>query len=601
MVHKYSRLVSRRSFLGGGVAALGATAAVAIPFGAQGHFYPGTTVSAIDISGKSQTAAEKTLHQHLAGFEQTAVVFKHGEKTWNASLADLGYSVDYTSTLDLAFQRGRDDGLVGRYVTWFNAGNNVQQFSLEFTRDNATLDAYLDTLASDVAIAARDARLVQDGNEIKITPDVAGSALDKDYVRTEIEASVQSATTGTIELSMIPVTASMTAARLTPVKQDAAKLLSGPVTIVNGSSSWTVDEDTLAGALVIPNDPTTEKPSLDPAKLVDAVTDIANSLYVDPVNAIVGWDNGPYAIKLGTYGQSVDPKALASAVADAADQESRTATVPLSDVLPDVRSDNLDTLGLKESLASGDSSFEGSADARATNVQVAAQHVSAALIAPGDQFSFLGSLGPISVDNGYVEGKIILGSWYASDIGGGVCQVSTTVYRAALRAGFEFDEWHPHSFRVSFYELDGWPPGIDATIYQPNTPDEQGLDLKFTNTTGGYLLLQMTVDNQRVTATLYGTSLGLDVEIPDPTVSDPIPPPAPITDPTTTLAIGKKQMLQASTPGYDVVLTRTMSKDGQVVATDTFDSNYQPQAEIWEIGATAEQVAAAGGEPGSGN
>ncbi len=235
MVHKYSRLVSRRSFLGGGVAALGATAAVAIPFGAQGHFYPGTTVSAIDISGKSQTAAEKTLHQHLSGFEQTAVVFKHGEKTWNASLADLGYSVDYTSTLDLAFQRGRDDGLVGRYVTWFNAGNNVQQFSLEFTRDNATLDAYLDTLASDVAIAARDARLVQDGNEIKITPDVAGSALDKDYVRTEIEASVQSATTGTIELSMIPVTASVTAAKLTPVKQDAAKLLSGPVTIVNWS------------------------------------------------------------------------------------------------------------------------------------------------------------------------------------------------------------------------------------------------------------------------------------------------------------------------------------------------------------------------------
>jgi vancomycin resistance protein YoaR len=601
MAHRYSRLVSRRSFLGGGVAALGATAAVAIPFGAQGHFYPGTTVSAIDISGKSQASAEKVLHQHLSGFEQTAVVLTHGDKTWRASLADLGYSVDYASTLDIAFQRGRDDGLVGRYVTWFNAGNNVQQFSLQFTRNDATLDAFLDTVATDVAVPAQNARLVQDGNEIRITPDVDGSALDKDYVRAEIEQSVQSAVTGTIELSMVPVTADVTAARLTPVKQDAAALLGGPVTIINGNSTWTVDEDTLAGALVIPNDPTTEKPSLDPAILVGAVTDIANSLYIDPVNAIVGWDNGPYAIKLGSYGQSVDPKALASAVADAAGQESRTAKVPLTDVLPDVRSDNLHTLGLKEALASGDSSFEGSGAARATNVQVAAQHISAALIAPGDQFSFLGSLGPISVDNGYVEGKIILGGWYASDIGGGVCQVSTTVYRAALRAGFEFDEWHPHSFRVSFYELDGWPPGIDATIYQPNTPDEQGLDLKFTNTTGAYLLLQMTVDTQHVTATFYGTSLGLDVEIPDPTISAPIPPPPPITDPTTTLAIGKKQQLQVSTPGYDVVLTRTMSKNGQVVDTDTFVSNYQPQAEIWEVGATPEQVAAAGGEPGSGN
>jgi len=563
---------------------VGAAAAVGIPLNAQGHFYPGTVVAGLDLGGKSEAAGAQLLRSHFAGFEQTAVTFELDGKTWQASLADLGFGIDYDTTLNNAFQHGRADGVVNRYTTWLQVGSDQQTFGLWFTRDDDQLDAYLSQLASEVEVAPVDATLVQDGSSVEVTPDVDGATLDVASVRAQVIAEVQQATSATISLGMLPVGAKVTADRLSSVRDDAATLLEGPVTIVSGESSWSVDVDTLASALVIPDDPTSEKPSLDPNALVDAVSSIADALYVAPVNAIVGWDNGPYAVKLGSYGQWVNSLALATSVATAAADESRTAQVPVTDVLPDVRSDNLDTLGLEGLIAQGDSSFSGSGEARQTNVLVAAEHVSHTLIAPGEQFSFNQSLGLISVDNGYVEGKIIQGQWYASDIGGGVCQVSTTVYRAALLAGISFDEWHAHSFRVSFYELDGWPPGIDAAIYQPNYDGEWELDLKFTNPTDSWMLLQMVQSGESIVAQLYGTSLGYDVTLSDPDISDPIEPGDPIERESTELAAGQKQVVQQASPGYNVTLVRTITHDGEVVSQDTFVSNYQAQSEVIEVG-----------------
>ncbi|MGI8482651.1 MAG: VanW family protein [Thermomicrobiales bacterium] len=583
---RYARLVSRRSFLGGGLAAIGATAAIAIPAGCQGQLYRGTAVLQFDLGGKSMAAADHELRQQLARFEQEAVTFRQadGPKTWTASLGDLGYRIDYAATLAAAFQHGRDSGLSGRYLTWFDGGNHRQVFPLVFVRNDETLPSYLSAIDAEVAEPAVDAKLVQTGSEIEVQPDVSGQKLDIASVRTAVDASVHEAHGGTVVLTMAPVLAGITTDSLSQVRQAAASLLEGPVMIVAGDTSWAIEPDTLAAALVIPETSSKVAPSLDPTKLTDVVTETADSLAVRPINAVVGWDNGPYAIKKGEYGRRVEPAALAIAVAEAATREDRVAQVPVIDIAPDVRSDNLSTLGLTELIATGDSSFAGSSEDRIVNVQVAAQHISATLIPPGTQFSFNDSLGPISVDNGYVDGKIIKGDWYASDLGGGVCQVSTTVYRAALRAGMVFDEWHPHSFRVSFYELDGWPMGIDAAIYQPNTPDEWELDLKFTNTSDTWMLLQMVEDRGHVAAQLYGTSLGYDVELSTPEVSEPIAPPEPQERKTDALPAGQTQALQTSAPGYNVSLTRTFSKDGKVVDQDTFVSHYQPQPEIWSIG-----------------
>ncbi|MEJ7902141.1 MAG: VanW family protein, partial [Thermomicrobiales bacterium] len=121
-------------------------------------------------------------------------------------------------------------------------------------------------------------------------------------------------------------------------------------------------------------------------------------------------------------------------------------------------------------------------------------------------------------------GKIIQGNWTASDLGGGVCQVSTTVFRAALLSGFKFNEWYAHGWRLAFYEADGSPPGMDAAIYQPNNADEFEKDLVFENPLDSWLLLMMVVDGDTAYAHLYGRDNGWTTEIFEPRVSEPKEP-----------------------------------------------------------------------------
>jgi vancomycin resistance protein YoaR len=360
-------------------------------------------------------------------------------------------------------------------------------------------------------------------------------------------------------------------------------LIGQPVTIIAGDQHWAVSEHQLAAALRLPEDTVNGIPTIDPDALLPDLTQIQEELGQSPKDAVVGWDNGLYVLEDGTDGVEVDLASLSEAIAAAATTEQRTVEVSLLPIKPTVHRGNLDTLGITTRLGTGSSSFAGSDDARAENLRVGAFWVDQTLIPPRSSFSFNEALGPISLDRGYVEGKIIADNWYESDIGGGVCQVSTTVFRAALYAGLEFQEWHPHSFRLGFYELEDWPPGMDAAIYVPNTPDETELDLVFANPTDSWLLLQLGINGDRLTAEIIGPNTGYDVEIAAPQVSDPIAPPAPEERVDPDLAAGDRVMAQTEKPGYEVTMRRVVKLGADTIADNTFYSYYFPQPEVWQV------------------
>jgi vancomycin resistance protein YoaR len=236
-------------------------------------------------------------------------------------------------------------------------------------------------------------------------------------------------------------------------------------------------------------------------------------------------------------------------------------------------------------LAYGSSSFAGSSETRAANVVAACTNISYKLVPPGGSFSFNDLMGPITVENGFVEGKIIQGNWTASDLGGGVCQVSTTVFRAALFAGFKFNEWYAHGWRLAFYEADGSPPGMDAAIYQPNTPDEFEKDLVFENPLESWLLIMMVVDGATAYAHLYGKDNGWEVEVFEPRVSEPKEPGDPVVRENPEMARGERRKVQNAQPGYTVYLRRKVTDaDGNVVSDGDFVSDYRSQPEAWEVG-----------------
>ena len=541
----------------------------------------------LELGGLTRAAAIDHLREALTGFEAQAVTFRWRDRQWVASAADLGVTVNYEETVNVALGHGRAGSVLNRYATLIDRTGQGPVIVPSVAIDESVLTNYLAMIGQDIVREPRDAALRLEEGEVIVDPDQAGASLDVDQAVVDTRAAIRSLAPSTVDLRERSVTASTTARHLEAARIEGERLLRDDVTIVNGEMAWTVTVDELAQRLVLPPLGSQDAARIDPSTLVGMLAPIATEVDHAPHNATLAWDDGLYVLVEGTDGVSVDLDRLAAEVAAAAGTDERTVTLPVISIAPEIDGSNLDVLGISTLIAEGESSFAGSSPARATNVSVAAYFVSLTLVPPWGTFSFNDAIGPITVDKGYVDGKIISGDWIASDLGGGVCQVSTTVFRAALRAGFPFTEWHPHSFRLGFYELNGWPPGMDAAIYQPETSDEWELDLQFTNTTDAWMLLQMRLDGDMVTAEIYGGPTGYDVTISEPVLSDPISPPGPIERASAELAAGEREHAQVAAPGVHATVVRSVVRDGEVVSEDVFFSPYVPQSDVFLVG-TAE-------------
>ena len=179
-------------------------------------------------------------------------------------------------------------------------------------------------------------------------------------------------------------------------------------------------------------------------------------------------------------------------------------------------------------------------------------------------------------ENGVVEGLIIWGDRTAVGIGGGVCQVSTTVFRAAFFGGFPMVERWAHGYVVSWYG----EPGYDATIYEPQ------VDFKFRNDTSAHLLIQTEVDSQNGTLTFsfYGTRPDREVEVVEYTVQNVRDAPPPVYQEDSSLQPGEEKQVDWPKKGMDVSVTRVVKEDGEVLREDTFVSRYQPWAAVYLVG-----------------
>jgi vancomycin resistance protein YoaR len=240
-------------------------------------------------------------------------------------------------------------------------------------------------------------------------------------------------------------------------------------------------------------------------------------------------------------------------------------------------------MGIKELIGMGTSTYQGSIESRIFNVNLGASRVNGTLVAPGEVFSFAKTVGDVSSLTGYKQAYIISGGKTILGDGGGICQVSTTLFRAALNAGLPIVERHPHAYRVSYYEQDS-SPGIDATVYVPT------VDLKFKNDTGNHILIQSILDPNelRLTFMIYGTSDGRTSEVSTPVVSNVRPAPEAKYEDDPNLPAGQIKQVDFAAAGATAYFTRTVMRDGKVLHSDEFRSNYRPWQAVFLRGTKTE-------------
>lgn len=267
----------------------------------------------------------------------------------------------------------------------------------------------------------------------------------------------------------------------------------------------------------------------------------------------------------GNDGRAIEREKLLASLNEAIMKAETKVEIPLSVVPPKIEiAPSLQELGIKELVAVGYTRYEGSPANRKHNIGVGVSKYNGLLIPQGETFSFNKNLGPVDASTGYRRELVIKPEGTIPEFGGGLCQVSTTLYRAVMNAGLPVVERAPHSYAVTYYSQVGGH-GLDATIYPP------ARDLKFTNDTPGSLLIQSYVEGDSAYFKFYGTSDRRIVKLEGPYISNRRGVPSAIIEvPDANLQSGQRKQVEKPHAGFDALWYRYITKDGKTVKEEIF-------------------------------
>lgn len=322
------------------------------------------------------------------------------------------------------------------------------------------------------------------------------------------------------------------------------------------------------------------------ANIEEYVTSLSGQIVREPQDAVFSFENEKVMEFLPSKpGYRLDDAQLSQKICQTLIQlaESEEKMLGLEPNLawqePKIETGEVNDLGIRELIGRGESSFSHSSAIRNLNVEQGARAVNRILVAPGEEFSFVKSLGKVTIDAGFKMAYVIRQGKTVLDVGGGICQVSTTLFRAMLDAGLDISERKNHAYRVSYYEEDS-KPGFDATVYIPSP------DLRFVNDTGHYVLIQSHYDGikKKLVYEIYGTWDGREVEIANYRQWGYAPPPPDVWIDDPTLPAGKIIKEETRVPGLKTAFDWIVKKDGQILREKTFSSNFVPWAAVYRRG-----------------
>lgn len=318
--------------------------------------------------------------------------------------------------------------------------------------------------------------------------------------------------------------------------------------------------------------------------LNETLQDLSERINIPVVDALFDFRGGKVtAFRLSKDGREVDVVEAKARFDNAVKNISDTTdshiiiTLPVKTVKPTLTTDRVNAFGIKELIGRGYSEFAHSIPGRVHNVALAAAKLHGLLIKPGDTFSFNEALGDVSAATGFQPAYVIKDGRTVLGDGGGVCQVSTTLFRAALAAGLPIVDRRAHAYRVAYYEQAGYKAGLDATVFSPS------VDLKIKNDTPGYILIQTKTDTQNMTLTfeLYGTSDGRKAEIYNHVVGGINPPPPELYQDDPTLKAGIVKQVDFAAWGAKASFQYKVTRGSEVLQDTSFASNFRPWQAVY--------------------
>ncbi len=568
----------------------------------NGRIYTGVTIQGMDVSGLTVDETTAALADALpyAGSARLTLADPATGQEWSYAPAQLGIAVDAAATASAAFDVGRSGGPLDRLRDTFQSWYYGRALTPIVVYDEAQLDRALGDVAATVERpAANAAWQTTDGGPVYV-PAQIGRIIDRDYLRGQLLEPIRTQSDARVELLIHDVYPAVFDAPETATRLE--KLYSAPVRFYFAQplddldlSGVTLPSEELARWLRVEqvqgeDGRVTHSVQVDENAARNWLMQFGAQFYREPVNARYYFNDDTRELVLVAphiNGRELDVDATLARFMGQINTDNHAVPLILKDISPLAHSGaTAAELGITELITETTTWFYGSSDARKHNIARAAANFYGVVVAPGEEFSFNRYLGSVSETDGYEVGLIIIGGRTLRGVGGGVCQVSTTLYQTAFWSGFPIVERWEHGYMVGYYN-DGEGPGMDATVYSPL------VDFRFINNTPYHLLIENYYNEEfeSLTFKFYSTSMGRRVVKTEPVFENIVPPPEEdVWEFDAEIPEGTVEQYDYAAEGARVTVTRQVfNADDQLIDEKAFVSNYIPWPNVFRYGPGVEE------------
>lgn len=546
---------------------------------------PGLRVGGIEVGGMDEAAlttgiqalADQRLGRPLDATRDDQVV--------SSTAGDLGYVLDVPATVAAVMHRGRQGNPVAALGDQLVAILGTTRVAPVERFDDSAFQDWVDRIGAALGLQAIEGNIRIEGTEVEVVVPEAGETIDVDVLRATALAVLDDRRSTAIEVPTRITTPAASPDGLAAMEAQARQAISAPVSLTRDAVTLTFPAVLIGQLLEVHAAPVSGRAGdADLVLAVDAGGVGASitaaqfaALQRDPRDARFQVGDGAVAVVPSADGFAFDARRTAAQLLSVATGPGpRTALLEGRTERPDFTSEEAESLGITQEVASFTTEHP-CCQGRVTNIQRMADMVRGVVVPPGARFSLNDLAGPRTAANGFVDGGAISGGEFVEEVGGGVSQFTTTLFNAVFLAGYQIDEFKPHS-----YYIDRYPVGREATLnYDPP------IDLAFTNDSPDAIYVHTAYTDTSITVALYAspwarveTATGERYGFREPEEQR---------EPTDELPLDEERVVQSGRQGFSVDFSRTMTYIDGRSATEDYTTNYLPEPRIIEVGTRGEE------------
>lgn len=549
----------------------------------QGRIHYGVKIYEADVSRLAKAKANDEVRQKVERASRKDLKVIDKKKSWLVEAKFLKAKANVDSAVKKAYETGRTGNLLSMLAVRARLYIEPVSVVVPSKVSEEYLKVTVDKIAAEVDKPAANATVIIEGEKATTRKAKNGWVVRRSRLASDIRTRAADFYSRKIDLPQGVDYVTVHDEDAEKARLTALKMIREPIDYTINNKDYTIAPAKI-GTLIefLPETKQVKKnghkvkdtvltPELTRRRLEQYFIPLKTEFETKPVDARFEAGSGVVTIIPGQNGLVID---MDAAVVDlnklAIAEPPRKATLKIKEVEPALTTAKAEAMGIKERVSVHTESFDYTAN-RSQNIGILAEALDGKIVAPGQVWSLNETTGPRTAAKGYTEAPVIINGQLSPDIGGGICNVSTTIFNTVFFGGYEVVERYPHDFYISHY-----PDGRDASIYY-----DGGMDFKFKNDTPYYILIKTDHSNDSVTVAFYSTNIGTEVSYSGTGFTNPVPYGIIYKDdPAVPTGWEKDADMGYGVDGRDITVFRTVKRGSTLVREDKFISHYEPKQRI---------------------